>query len=155
VGRRSHRSGTGYSVYIETGKLVRKEGNEMKTTTLLIALMSVMVVVFASVALAAVITGNDKDNQLDGTRNDDTIRGKGGDDHINGRDGADKLFPGSGEDIVQGGDGNDFVDAVDKSKDSIACGHGRHDRARANPGDVLGGHEVRCETVIREGIRVN
>jgi Ca2+-binding RTX toxin-like protein len=132
----------------------------MRTPTILIILMSVMVVVFAGVALAAVITGNDKDNRLVGTLRDDTIKGKGGDDFINGRRGNDKLFPGSGEDKVNTGSGNDFVDAVDKSKDEIVCLHG-NDRVRANPGDVVAlgpprsGPEVKCETVIREGIRVN
>src|SRR5215217_1493399 len=123
----------------------------MRTTTLLIALMSVMVVVFAGVALAAVIKGNDKDNRLDGTQNNDIIKGKGGDDHINGRGGADKIYPGSGEDIVIGGGGNVFVDAVDRNQDKILCGHTKHERVRANPGDFIGQHELRCDIVIREG----
>ena len=126
----------------------------MRTTTILIALMSVMVVVFAGVALAAVLTGNDKDNRLVGTNRADTIRGKGGDDRINGQDGADKIFPGSGEDYVLAGGGNDFIDAVDKSQDWINCLYGRHDRVRANPGDVISNTETGCERVIREGIRV-
>ena len=158
MGRRSHRSGTGYSVYLQTGKLVRKEGDEMRTPTILIALMSVMVVVFASVALAAVIVGNDKDNRLVGTQNNDTIKGKGGDDFINGRSGNDTLILGNGEDEVDGGLGNDVIRAVDGSKDTIVCGVHGHDRVRMNPGDVLGGFaEARCKRseVIREGIRVN
>jgi len=125
----------------------------MRTTTLLIALMSVMVVVFAGVALAAVIVGNDKDNLLVGTNRADTIKGKGGDDIIRGLKGDDKLYPGSGEDIVNGGQGNVFVDAVDRNQDKIIC-FGSHDRVRANPGDVVSQHELRCETVIREGPRV-
>ena len=133
---------------------MRKEGNEMRTPTILIILMSVMVVVFASVALAAVIQGNDKDNRLEGTQNNDTIKGKGGDDFIRGMQGNDKLVPGSGEDKVATDAGNDFVDAVDRNQDKIVCGHAKHDRVRANPGDVVSGHELRCEKVIREGIRV-
>ena len=39
---------------------MRKEGDEMRTPTLLIILMSVMVVVFAGVALAKVINGEVK-----------------------------------------------------------------------------------------------
>jgi Ca2+-binding RTX toxin-like protein len=152
VGRRSHRSGTGYSVYLQTGKLVRKEGDEMRTPTILIALMSVMVVVFASVALAAVINGDDNDNHLVGTQHHDTINGKGGDDHINARRGNDTLILGSGEDEVFGNWGNDVIRAVDESQDFIGCGNG-HDRVRMNPGDALW-IEHHCEKVIREGIRV-
>ena len=133
----------------------------MRTTTILITLMSVMVVVFAGVALAKVINGDDNDNRLRGTLHNDTIKGKGGDDNINGMQGNDKLFPGSGEDKVNTGSGTDFVDAVDKSKDEIVCLHG-NDRVRANPGDVVNtgrppefGPEGRCEKIIREGIRVN
>jgi RTX calcium-binding nonapeptide repeat (4 copies) len=155
VGRRSHRSGTGYSVYLQTGKLVRKEGNEMRTLTILIALMSVMLVVFAGVALAKVINGDDNDNHLRGTNRADTISGKGGDDFINGRDGNDKLFPGSGEDIVGGGNGTDVINAVDESQDVIGCGGGR-DRLRMNPGDMLWGPQHFCQDakIIREGIKV-
>ena len=133
----------------------------MKTPTILIALMSVMVVVFAGVALAKVINGDDNDNRLRGTQHNDTINGKGGDDFINGRKGNDKLFSGSSEDKVDTGPGTDFVDAVDRSKDEIVCLHG-NDRVRANPGDVVNtgrppefGPEGRCEEIIREGIRVN
>ena len=130
----------------------------MRTPTILIILMSVIVVVFAGVALAKVINGNDNDNLLVGTLRDDTIYGKGGDDNITGRKGNDKLILGHGEDEVDGGAGNDVIRAVDGSKDTIVCGvHGR-DRVRMNPGDVLGGFaEARCQKseVIREGIRVN
>ena len=127
----------------------------MRTPTILIALMSVMVVVFGSVALAAVIVGNDKDNHLVGTQNDDTIKGKGGDDNINGRRGNDTLILGSGEDEVFGGWGNDFINAVDESQDVIGCGGGR-DRLRMNPGDMLWGPQHFCQDakIIREGIRV-
>jgi Ca2+-binding RTX toxin-like protein len=161
VGRRSHRSGTGYSVYPQTEiARERKEGTEMRTPTILIILMSVMVVVFAGVALAKVINGNDNDNRLVGTPRNDTIDGKGGDDNINGRNGNDTLILGSGEDIVHGGEGNDFIRAVDRSKDDISCGPGLHDRVRANPGDIFVNRHglssiYACEKVIREGIRVN
>jgi Ca2+-binding RTX toxin-like protein len=125
----------------------------MRTTTLLITLMSVMVVVFAGVALAKVIQGNDNDNRLRGTDRDDTINGKGGEDFINGKRGNDKLILGSGEDRVFGDKGNDVIRAVDTNQDAINCGHGI-DRVRANPGDVVSSHELRCEKVIREGPRV-
>ena len=128
----------------------------MRTTTILITLMSVMVVVFAGVALAKVINGDDNDNHLRGTLHNDTINGKGGDDFINGRKGNDTLILGSGEDVVSGERGNDVIRAVDTSQDFIGCGSG-HDRVRANPGDALW-HENHCrepgDKIIREGIRV-
>jgi Ca2+-binding RTX toxin-like protein len=126
----------------------------MRTTTILIALMSVMVVVFASVALAKVINGNDNDNRLLGTQNDDTINGKGGDDFITGKQGNDKLILGSGEDVGVGGPGNDVIRAVDRSEDKIRCLQG-FDRVTANPGDDISPMETGCERVIRNGIRVN
>jgi Ca2+-binding RTX toxin-like protein len=140
---------------------VRKEGNQMRTTTILITLMSVMVVVFAGVALAAVINGNDNDNHLVGTPRDDTIKGFGGDDRIDGGQGGDDtLFPGSGEDRVRGAQGKDVINAVDTSQDRISCGS-EFDRVRANPGDVVLRQEPGgpgfihpCEKVIRDGIRV-
>jgi RTX calcium-binding nonapeptide repeat (4 copies) len=134
------------------GELGRKEGNEMRTPTILIILMSVMVVVFAGVALAKVINGDDNDNTLRGTNRADTIKGFGGDDSIRGRKGNDTLILGSGEDEVIGGDGHDFINAVDSSQDFIGCGNG-HDRVRMNPGDALW-IEHHCEKVIREGIGV-
>jgi Ca2+-binding RTX toxin-like protein len=118
------------------------------------ALMSVMVVVFAGVALAKVINGDDNDNTLVGTNRADTIRGKGGDDLLRGKQGDDTLIPGSGEDIVYGRDGDDVIRAVDRSQDLIGCGTGGFDRVRANPGDVLMGPEPGCNKVIRDGIRV-
>jgi Ca2+-binding RTX toxin-like protein len=127
----------------------------MRTTTILITLMSVMVVVFAGVALAKVINGDDNDNRLVGTQRADTIRGKGGDDFLSGQKGDDKLIPGSGEDIVSGSGGNDVINTVDRSKDAFSCGPDR-DRVRANPGDELRGPQHFCEgdKIIREGIRV-
>jgi Ca2+-binding RTX toxin-like protein len=125
----------------------------MRTPTILIILMSVMVVVFAGVALAKVINGDDNDNHLVGTQHHDTIKGKGGDDHINARRGNDTLILGSGEDEVFGNWGNDVIRAVDESQDFIGCGNG-HDRVRMNPGDALW-IEHHCEKVIREGIRVH
>ena len=59
VGRRSHRSGTGYSVYLQT-EIAREKGrdNEMRTTSLLITLMSKHKwrVLFAALASVATTT---------------------------------------------------------------------------------------------------
>jgi Ca2+-binding RTX toxin-like protein len=113
-------------------------------------LMSVMVVVFAGVALAALIKGNDGPSYLVGTPNGDAIYGYGGADRIDARGDGDALHLGGGSDKGRGGRGDDYIRAVDRSKDDISCGPGS-DRVKANPGDnVTGG----CEKVKRAGKRV-
>ena len=122
----------------------------MKRAGIFLTLMSVMVVVFAGVALAALIKGNDRPNTLVGTPNGDAIYAYGGADRIDARGDGDALHLGGGSDKGHGGRGDDYIRAVDGSKDDISCGPGS-DRVRANPGDnVLEG----CEKVIRDGKRV-
>jgi RTX calcium-binding nonapeptide repeat (4 copies) len=123
----------------------------VKRAGIFITLISVMVLVFAGVALAALIKGDDGPNTLVGTPKGDAIYGYGGADRIRGRSGADALYLGGGQDHGHGGHGDDYVRAVDRSKDDISCGPGS-DRARANPGDAI---EEGCEKVIRDGIRVD
>ena len=123
----------------------------MKRAGIFITLIGVMVLVFAGVALAALIKGDDGPNTLVGTPKGDAIYGYGGADRIQGRGGADALYLGGGQDHGHGGRGDDYVRAVDRSKDDIFCGPGS-DRARANPGDDI---EEGCEKVIRDGIRVD
>src|SRR5215216_3534248 len=74
-----------------------------------------MVVVFAGVALAAVIKGNDKPNYLVGTANDDAIYGYGGADRIHARGDGDALHLGGGSDKAHGERGDDYISAVDGS----------------------------------------
>jgi hypothetical protein len=112
----------------------------MKRAGIFLTLMSVMVFVFAGIALAAVVNGNNN-NTLVGTPSHDVIRGFGGNDTIRGRGGDDELM---------GGTGNDYIRAVDRSEDHIFCGRGL-DRVRANPGDNIEGS---CERVVRAGKRV-
>jgi Ca2+-binding RTX toxin-like protein len=116
-----------------------------------ITLMSVMVVAFASVALAAVIQGNDRGNYHVGTANGDAIYGYGGADRIHARAGDDALRLGGGKDKAHGKRGDDYISAVDGSEDFISCGPGA-DRARANPGDNV---QEGCETIERDGVRVD
>jgi Ca2+-binding RTX toxin-like protein len=104
----------------------------MKRAGIFLTLISVLVFVFAGVALAAVINGNNGNNNLVGTPRADHIRGFGGNDTLRGRGGEDELM---------GGTGNDYIN----------CGPG-NDRARANPGDDIKGGS--CEKVIRAGQRV-
>ncbi|HKH39549.1 MAG TPA: hypothetical protein VKA82_20520 [Rubrobacter sp.] len=123
----------------------------MKRAGILLTLMSVLVFVFAGVALAALIEGNDRPNTLVGTPKGDAIYGYGGADRIEGRGGGDALYLGGGSDEGYGERGDDDIGAVDGSVDDIYCGPGA-DRARVNPGDNVA---EGCERVIRDGIRVD
>jgi hypothetical protein len=66
----------------------------VKRAGIFLTLISLMVVVFAGVALAAVIKGNDRANYLVGTPTDDAIYGYGGADRIHARGGPDALHLG-------------------------------------------------------------
>jgi Ca2+-binding RTX toxin-like protein len=123
----------------------------MKRAGIFITLVSVMVFVFAGVALAALIEGDDGPNTLVGTPKGDAIYGYGGADRIEGRGGGDALRLGGGSDEGYGERGDDYIRAVDGTEDAIFCGPGS-DRARANPGDNVA---EGCERIIREGIRVD
>ena len=141
----------------------------MKRAAIFLTLISVMVFVFASAALAALIEGDDGANTLVGTPKGDAIYGYGGADRIEGRGGGDTLRLGGGSDEGYGGDGgdtlrlgygsdegyaergDDYISAVDGTEDAIFCGPGS-DRAKANPGDNVA---EGCERIIREGIRVD
>jgi len=113
----------------------------VKRAGILLTLISVLVFVLAGVAMAALINGNNANNNLVGTPRADVIRGNGGNDNIRGR---------GGDDEVMGGPGGDYIHAVDKVEDDINCGRGR-DVAKANPADDIEGG---CERVIRAGKHV-
>ena len=121
----------------------------MKKLLVLVTMVSVLGALFAGVALAKTVVGNDRDNNLVGTNSADTIKGKGGEDDIYGLRGQDRLYGGTGEDDIEAGRGNDFVGAMDRTEDDVECGRGT-DRVRANPGDDVEG----CEKVVRDGPRV-
>jgi Ca2+-binding RTX toxin-like protein len=123
----------------------------VKRAAIFLTLMSVMVFMFAGVALAALIKGNDGSNTLVGTPKGDAIYGYGGADLIHARGGGDALRLGGGSDEGYGERGGDLISAVDGTEDAIFCGPGS-DRARASPGDNVA---ESCERVIREGIRVD
>jgi RTX calcium-binding nonapeptide repeat (4 copies) len=123
----------------------------VKRAGIFLTLISVMVLVFAGVALAAVIKGNDRANYLVDTSRDDAIYGYGGADRIHARGDGDALHLGGGSDKAHGERGDDFISAVDGTEDFIFCGPGA-DRARANPGDNVA---EGCEKIIRDGVRVH
>src|SRR5918993_548163 len=86
-------------------------GNEVNRAVIFLTLMSVMVVVFAGVALAALIKGNDRPNYLAGTPNGDAIYGYGGADRIHAWGDGDTLRLGGGSDKGHGGRGDDYIRA--------------------------------------------
>ena len=118
----------------------------MKKSTMLATVVA-LTLAFAGVAMAAVINGNNANNELYGTNGADTIRGFGGVDDLYGRGGNDLLVGGTGSDDYYGGPGNDRIRAVDNSPDDIVCGPGL-DRVVANPGEDVARD---CETVARQG----
>jgi hypothetical protein len=89
---------------------IAQEETKMKRAGIFLTLISVMVFVFAGVALAAFINGNNGSNNLVGTPRADHIWGNGGNDTIRGRGGEDELM---------GGTGNDYIRAVDHHTDDI------------------------------------
>ena len=114
----------------------------------LLAVIAVALVLGSGVALAALVEGNDRDNQLTGTNYADTIRAYGGNDLVwalSGRDriyggyGADQLYGnrygdtisgGKGTDRLYGGYGNDHIVSRDLNsrgigqRDVVDCGLG-------------------------------
>src|SRR5215212_9028659 len=80
----------------------------MKRAGIFLTLISVIVLVFAGIALAAVINGNNGNNNLVGTPRGDHIRGFGGNDTIRGRGGADEMMGGPGNDRARANPGDDI-----------------------------------------------
>lgn len=118
--------------------------------------------VFATVAMGARITGSSGPDNLVGTGDrdriaggggDDIVTGKGsndrldgdsGDDLVRGNKGKDKIFGSAGNDLLRGGQGADDIVSTGGNNDTVRCGPGV-DRARVGSGDSVGGG---CETVV-------
>lgn len=81
----------------------------MRRNVLKISIAGTMsaVLMFATVALAATITGTQGNNTLNGTPGPDRIVAKKGNDTVNGLAAADRLSGGRGMDTINGGDGDD------------------------------------------------
>ena len=90
-----------------------------RKVAVLLAVMGLMLVVFAGTALAVVKVGNDGPNRLVGTAENDTLRGRGGADTIIGKGDSDRLY---------GGRGGDRINARERGEaegDLVDCGRGR------------------------------
>ena len=72
----------------------------------------------------AVLTGDDGNNNLNGTGTVDTLSGLAGDDELFGLGGNDLLFGGFGNDHLEGGDGNDTLIGGGENGDKLFGGTG-------------------------------
>jgi Ca2+-binding RTX toxin-like protein len=103
----------------------------------MVALVAVMVALFATAAYAATIEGNDRDNVLFETAGDDLILGRGGDDVLDANN-----FSGD-VDVLRGGTGNDRLLANDgDTLDTVVGGPGRDTCVVDARREVGGGCEV-------------
>jgi Ca2+-binding RTX toxin-like protein len=114
----------------------------VRRVAILLAVMGLMVVLFAGAALAVVRVGDAGPNRLVGTAENDTLRGLGGADTLIGRGDSDRLFGGSGGDLInareRGRAEDDLVDCG-AGRDTVLTDNTTEDTIRAN-----------CE-VIRRG----
>jgi Ca2+-binding RTX toxin-like protein len=105
----------------------------MRIKVALASSIAALVLVGASVTLAAAIAGTDGDDTLIGTSSADLIRGLGGNDRIGGRAGPDILLAGAGNDRARGGNGGDVIWG-NAGADQLYGGHG-DDVVRGRGGD--------------------
>jgi Ca2+-binding RTX toxin-like protein len=110
-------------------------------TGVLIAVMGLMVMVFAGMAFAATKIGDAGPNRLVGTAENDTLKGLGG---------ADTLIGRGDSDLLVGGGGNDRINARESGRaegDRVDCGQGRDTVLTDNiTEDVIANN---CEVVKR------
>jgi Ca2+-binding RTX toxin-like protein len=86
------------------------------------------------------LTGDERDNDLDGAGGHDRLDGGGGDDSLGGGNGNDLILGSAGDDDLSGGNGDDRIDGG-TGGDVIYGGFGR-DSIRGGPGrDRLSGDE--------------
>jgi Ca2+-binding RTX toxin-like protein len=96
---------------------------------MMMAVVALMVAMFATAAYAATITGNDRANTLNETSQNDTIYGRGGNDELN-------AWQFSGDrDRLYGGGGADYLDADDGDGEDLLDGGRGYDVCYGDPGD--------------------
>ena len=91
------------------------------------------------------LSGNSGADLLVGGPGRDRLYGGAGNDRIRGGRGSDRLRAGPGRNRLSGGAGNDRLHSANGRRDSVNCGLGRRDRARADRIDRVRG----CEFVRR------
>ena len=107
---------------------------------MVLLLRTIVLLAFATPALAALEQGTIDEDRLIGTSGADTLRGLGGEDYIVGRASADEL---SGNDTIHTGE--------DDVTDEVRCGAGI-DTVFAGPRDKQAGaiDAESCEIVLAE-----
>ena len=105
-----------------------------KRMTILVAIVALMVAMFATAAYAATINGTNNNDELFETSANDQMYGFRGADYIDSRDfdaDTDKLY---------GGRGNDELDADDNDgRDLVVGGMGQDDSCEGDVGDAFKG----------------
>jgi len=109
--------------------------------------LTALLVAAPAVAVAARLTGTNRNDRLVGTPRADSIDGLAGNDVLLGLGGNDLLRGGPGRDRIAGGAGHDSVAANgDAARDTISCGPGI-DIVNADPGDSVASD---CEVTSRQ-----
>jgi hypothetical protein len=111
--------------------------DKMRKTGMMVAMVALLVAMFATAAYAATIEGNNRDNTLFETPQNDRIYGNAGNDELNAWEysgDTDRLYGGRGRDVLYAddGDGQDLLDG----------GRG-YDECYGDVGDTF----VRCEVI--------
>ena len=111
----------------------------MRKTGMMVAMVAVMVALFATAAYAATIEGNNRNNTLFETSGDDRILGRGGNDVL------DANNFGRDEDILRGGSGDDRLFANDGDSEDLLFGGPGFDTCVVDDRSEIGGG---CERVL-------
>jgi Ca2+-binding RTX toxin-like protein len=89
----------------------------MRKVVMLVAVVFVIVALFAGVGAARVINGGNGPDTLNGTPQNDTLNGGNGPDLLRGFQGNDTLNGGSGKDRCRGGRGVDTFRSCERIAD--------------------------------------
>jgi Ca2+-binding RTX toxin-like protein len=112
----------------------------MRRTGMMVAMVAVMVALFATAAYAATIEGNSRDNTLFETPQNDRMYGYGGQDDLYADD-----FSGD-TDRLYGGGGADYLDAQDGDGQDLLDGGRGYDVCVGDPGDTF----VSCREIYTQ-----
>jgi hypothetical protein len=120
---------------------------------MVLLLRTIVLLAFATPALAALEQGTIDEDRLIGTSGADTLRGLGGEDYIVGRASADELSGNDGRDRAYGEDGNDTIGGgagADRlfggPDEDVLLGASGNDTIHTGEDDVT--DEVRCGSGI-------
>jgi len=116
----------------------QEKGEKMRRTTILVAVVAVLVAMFATAAYAATIYGDNASNELRETASDDQMYGYSGKDVLHAylyNNDIDKLYGGRNADYVYADDG-DPDDLVNGGRGIDFCFGDQGDEFKACDGNV-------------------